>query len=404
MSPSLDSSGDYGPATDSEVATQRRSASAIVIHGEYHNKPAAFTTTRVFEPAQIQYLLPLAHQTRTTSWYISFSIVLIILFHEYASSNNYQTMAPTPNLSDREQELLVLVFQCLKNPPEVDLDKFAARSGYKTRASANTAYHKLKGKIGKADDDADNADGGASEDAEADAQDTPVAPSKKARGKKAVAVKTEEPETDEDDESEAIAVKAKAKPKRKAAVTQPSNVRRSARNSLKASKPSIKDESSADSEEEVVKRPITLKRGKITYPTEEEMRVVVAEVSAGAPQDAPTDTNTLKRAAAEPASDDELANDTNKRVKVETDAFTVEPVEPTPAVVETTTITSVVSVDPVVETYVVNDPDAVDPSADIIMAVDDASSDVDAEGDTDVASDVPSNVASAATSGDHDDV
>lgn len=28
-------------------------------------------------------------------------------------------MTPTPNLSDREQELLVFVFQCLKNPPEV---------------------------------------------------------------------------------------------------------------------------------------------------------------------------------------------------------------------------------------------------------------------------------------------
>ncbi|KAH0334284.1 hypothetical protein KCU81_g9529, partial [Aureobasidium melanogenum] len=307
-------------------------------------------------------------------------------------------MTPTPNLSDREQELLVFVFQCLKNPPEVDLDKFATLSGYKTRASANTAFHKLKGKIGKADDDADNADGGAAEDAEADAEDTPVAPSasKKARGKKAVAAKTEEPETDEDDETETIAVKAKSKPKRKPAVTQPANVRRSARNSLKASKPSIKDESSGDSEEEVAKkRPITLKRGKITYPTEEEMRVVVDEVLAAAPEDAPA--NTLKRAAVEPADDsDKLANDT-KRVKVETDIPTAEPVVET---VETTTVTSVVSVDPVVETYVVNDPDAVDPAADIMMAVDDASSDVDAEGE----SDVPSNVASAATSGDHDDI
>ncbi|KAG9950492.1 hypothetical protein KCU85_g3389, partial [Aureobasidium melanogenum] len=306
-------------------------------------------------------------------------------------------MTPTPNLSDREQELLVFVFQCLKNPPEVDLDKFATLSGYKTRASANTAFHKLKGKIGKADDDADNANGGAAEDAEGDAEDTPVAPSKKARGKKAVAVKTEEPEIDEDDETETIAVKAKAKPKRKPAVTQPANVRRSARNSLKASKPSIKDESSGDSDEEVVKkRPITLKRGKVTYPTEEEMRVVVDEVLAAAPEDAPA--NALKRAATEPASDDELTNDT-KRVKVETDV--VAAVEPAGAVVETVeTITSVVSVDPVVETYVVNDPDAVDPSADIVLAVDDASSDVDAEGESDVAS----NVASAATSGDHDDI
>lgn len=98
-------------------------------------------------------------------------------------------------------------------------------------------------------------------------------------------MKTEAPDTDEDDESETIAVKAKAKPKRKPAVTQPANVRRSARNSLKASKPSIKDESSSDSEEEVVKkRPITLKNGKITYPTEEEMRVVVDEILAAAPE------------------------------------------------------------------------------------------------------------------------
>lgn len=88
--PLVDSSGDYGPATDSEVATQRRPASAIAVHGEYHNKPSAFTTTRVFELAQIQSLLPFAYHTRTTSWYISFSIILPILFDEYASINNYQ--------------------------------------------------------------------------------------------------------------------------------------------------------------------------------------------------------------------------------------------------------------------------------------------------------------------------
>jgi hypothetical protein len=201
---------------------------------------------------------------------------------------------------------------------------------------------------------------------------------------------------------------------------------------LKASKPSIKDESSADSEEEVVKkRPITLKRGKIVYPTEEEMRnipstVAGAEAPATTPevcdlmlayvlliltivQDAAASTNALKRAATESGSDsDELATDT-KRVKVDTETVehNVGPtVEPTDGVVETvaTTVTSVVSTDPVVETYIVNDPETIDPSADITMAVDGASSDVDAEGDTDVASDVASNVASAATSGDHDDI
>ncbi|KAH0277679.1 hypothetical protein KCU91_g3019, partial [Aureobasidium melanogenum] len=305
-------------------------------------------------------------------------------------------MAPTPSLTERENQLLIAIFQCLKTPPEVDLDKLAAISGYKTRASANTAFHKLKGKIGKAESDADADDADAAEDAEADAEDTPVAPTatKKARGKKAVAIKTEEPETDEDDESETIA---------------PASVRRSTRNSLKASKPTIKDESSADSEEEVVKkRPITLKRGKIVYPTEEEMRnipspIAAAEAPAATPEDTAATTNALKRAATEPGSDfDELSADT-KRVKVGTDVPTVEPAS---AVVETvaTTVTSVVSTDPIVETYVVNDPDTVDPSADITMAVDGASSDVDAEGDTDVASDVASNVASVATSGDHDDV
>ncbi|KAG9581125.1 hypothetical protein KCU77_g10786, partial [Aureobasidium melanogenum] len=323
-------------------------------------------------------------------------------------------MAPLPSLTERENQLLIAIFQCLKTPPEVDLDKLAAISGYKTRASANTAFHKLKGKIGKAESGADADGADAAEDAEADAEDTPVAPpaTKKARGKKAAAVKTEGPETDEDDESETIAVKAKPKSARAAlsrkAAAQPASVRRSTRNSLKASKPSIKDESSADSEEEVVKkRPITLKRGKIVYPTEEEMRnvpptVAAAETPAAAPEVAAANTNTLKRAATEPGSDfDELSTD-NKRVKVDTEVIP----EPTGSIIETvaTTITSVVSTDPVVETYVVNDPETIDPSADITMAVDNASSDVDAEGDTDAASDVSSNVASAATSGDHDNI
>ncbi|KAK6005744.1 hypothetical protein QM012_007386 [Aureobasidium pullulans] len=315
-----------------------------------------------------------------------------------------------PILTDRENELLVCLFQCTKAPLEIDLDKFANLTGYKTRASANTAYHKLKAKIGKAETDADDAD--AVDDAEADAEDTPVASaSKKARGKKAAAVKAEEPQTDEDDESETIPVKAKGKAKsaraapKKASTAQP--VRRSARNSLKASKSMIKDDSSADSEEEVpAKRPITLKRGKVVYPTEEEMRIIpstvtAAEVPATVSEDAATPAKALKRAATDPGSDiDELATDP-KRIKV---APAVAPaVEPTESLVETvdTVITSVVSFDPVVETYVVNEPEAVDVSTDIHMAVDDAS-DVDANGET--ASDVPSNVASAATSGDHDDI
>lgn len=165
-------------------------------------------------------------------------------------------------------------------------------SGYKTRASANTAYHKLKAKIGKAEDGTSDAD--AVDDADADAEDTPVASSstKKARGKKAVAVKIEEPETDEDDdESETIAVKAKPKPKpksiraavsKKAGTAQPTSVRRSTRNSLKA-KPVIKDTSSGESEDEEdeevpTKRPITLKRGKLVYPSPEENVRIVSDI------------------------------------------------------------------------------------------------------------------------------
>jgi hypothetical protein len=90
-------------------------------------------------------------------------------------------------------------------------------------------------------------------------------------------------------------------------------------------------------------------------------------------------SNTLKRAATEDASDlDELAD--TKRVKVDA------------AVVETTT--TLVSVDPKIESFVVNDADtsAVDVSADISMTAEDVSG----------ASDVRSDVASAADSGDRD--
>ncbi|CAD0085419.1 unnamed protein product [Aureobasidium mustum] len=311
-------------------------------------------------------------------------------------------MAPV-TLTEREKELLTCVFQCLKNPPEVDLDKLAAISGYKTRASANTAYHKLKAKIGKAESEEDDADA-ADDDAEADAEDTPVASTatKKARGKKAAAVKAEEPETDEDDESETVAVKAKPKstraaPSRKAA--KPVASRRSTRNSLKASKPVIKDMSSGDSEDEVpAKRPITLKRGMIVYPTEEEIYNFSRDlVSADAPLPIPENTaaNTLKRAATEPGSDfDELASDP-KRPKVDTEITpAVEHVEHVVPAVDNI-VPTIVSTDPVVETYVVNDPDTVDVSTEIRMAVD--------EGSDAAASDVASNVASAATSGDHDD-
>lgn len=161
---------------------------------------------------------------------------------------------------------------------QVDLDKLATISGYKSRASANTAYHKLKAKIGRDEDDIDDADG--ADDVEADAEGTPIASAtKKARSKKAAAVKAEEPETDEDDETETITVKAKPKSARAALSKKASvSVRRSARNSVKA-KSVLKEMSSADSEEEVpAKRPITLKRGKLVYPSLEENIRIVSDI------------------------------------------------------------------------------------------------------------------------------
>jgi hypothetical protein len=96
-------------------------------------------------------------------------------------------------------------------------------------------------------------------------------------------------------------------------------------------------------------------------------------------------SNVLKRAATEDPSDlDELAD--TKRVKVDASA------DIDVAVVETTT--TLVSVEPRIESFVVNDTDtsAVDVSADISMTAEDVSG----------ASDVRSDVASAADSGDRD--
>ena len=142
--------------------------------------------------------------------------------------------------------------------------------GYKTKASANTAYHKLKAKMmafgnANTNDDADA-------DADADAEDTPAPIVKKARGKKAAPVKAEEPETDEADEPETITVKSKAKPKGKAtkvaavkaAPAKPAAKGRTTRASLRARKSLAKDESSAD-EDEVKKPKLELKTGPAKY-------------------------------------------------------------------------------------------------------------------------------------------
>jgi hypothetical protein len=151
----------------------------------------------------------------------------------------------------------------------------ASKTGHKTRASANTAFHKLKNKMSSYG----NA-GDADADADADAEDTPAPVTKKTRGKKA-AVKAEEPETDEDDEAEPITTKSKAKPKAKATKVaavkpaKPAAKGRTTRASLKARKSITKDESSGDSDE--AKEGLALKTGRAKYPKIEDLRVISAE-------------------------------------------------------------------------------------------------------------------------------
>ncbi|THW36742.1 hypothetical protein D6D21_08577 [Aureobasidium pullulans] len=81
---------------------------------------------------------------------------------------------------------------------KVDMDKLFGMAGYKTKASTNTAYHKLKAKIKSVSSTAE-AD-------EADAEDcaAPSSPVKKSRGKKAVLVKAES-DSEDDDEADEIA-------------------------------------------------------------------------------------------------------------------------------------------------------------------------------------------------------
>ncbi|KAH0291226.1 hypothetical protein M436DRAFT_85616 [Aureobasidium namibiae CBS 147.97] len=324
-------------------------------------------------------------------------------------------------LSPREQEMICYVWQSCKTPPDVDLEKLASLSGHKSRASANSAYHKLRVKMSafaSAKDEADDEDVDA--DGDADVEGTPAPVGKKARGKKAVAVKAEEPVTDEDDEPKAVTVKPKAKAKPKAKVTRASAVQastpksapkgRTTRASLRARQSLPADESSAD-EDEIKKPDVGLKGGRGKYPKIEDVEnditaaVAVDDVAAGAEEPA-ADTNAVKRAA-EPASDlDELAEpDRVKRVKHEDNAdhddddldaavhaivdaaFGETPAEPS------TTVVTVVSTNPVIESFVVNDPDAVDIADDINMRT-------DAGAEAEDASDIRSDVASAADSGD----
>ncbi|TIA06268.1 hypothetical protein D6C80_10420 [Aureobasidium pullulans] len=82
---------------------------------------------------------------------------------------------------------------------KVDMDKLFGMAGYKTKASTNTAYHKLKAKI-KSVSAAAEAD-----EAEAEDSAVPSSPVKKSRGKKAVPVKAESDSEDDDDEADEIA-------------------------------------------------------------------------------------------------------------------------------------------------------------------------------------------------------
>ena len=154
-------------------------------------------------------------------------------------------------------------------------------SGHKSRASANSAYHKLRVKMSafaSAKDEADDEDVDA--DGDADVEDTPAPASKKARGKKAVAIKAEEPMTDEDDEPKAATIKSKAKAKPKAKTTRASAVQastpkpapkgRTTRASLRA-RQSMPTGDSSDEEDQVKKSNITLVGGRGKYPKIEDV-------------------------------------------------------------------------------------------------------------------------------------
>jgi hypothetical protein len=168
------------------------------------------------------------------------------------------------------------------------------KSGHKTRASANTAYHKLKNKMSafdKGNDDAEDDDADA--DSEGDAEGTPAPVVKKSRGKEAAVVKAEEPETDEDDEPETVPVKSKAKPKAKATkvaaskAAKPAAKGRNTRASLKARQSITKDESSGDSDDG--KKGLTLKTGPARYPKIEDITIMsttseAVDDSAAAPE------------------------------------------------------------------------------------------------------------------------
>lgn len=342
------------------------------------------------------------------------------------------------------------------------MEKLASLSGHKTKASTNTAFHRLKNKLtafGVTNEDAEEADVDA--DGDADAEDTPAPVVKKGRGKKAAVVKAEEPATDEDDEPKAATAKPKAKGKARAsrastsmAVSPKSAPKgRTTRASLRARKSMPTGDTSADEDEVKKSKPIALKVGRAKHPKIEDVQIEPAtaggaadESAAGAEvcrsplcsyrpmlinmQEATADANALKRAATEPASDiDELAQPERvKRVKhdnhnddLETSVSAlVDNVVDTvvdatvnavlKAAVETvatyvSTNPTIVSTNPTIESFVVNDPDAVDVADEIVMhpGYQPAPDLEDRPGaDIEDGLDIRSDVASAADSGEHD--
>ncbi|THY30178.1 hypothetical protein D6D00_03118 [Aureobasidium pullulans] len=129
-------------------------------------------------------------------------------------------------------------------------------AGYKTKASTNTAYHKLKAKIKSVSATAE-AD-------EADAEDSavPSSPVKKNRGKKAVLVKAESDSEDDDEADEIAPTKptASGRPSRvtakkhaavKAKTAARPSIGRATRASARTNKLDV--QMSEDSDEDVIK-------------------------------------------------------------------------------------------------------------------------------------------------------
>ncbi|THY31157.1 hypothetical protein D6D01_03011 [Aureobasidium pullulans] len=152
----------------------------------------------------------------------------------------------------------------------VDMDKLFPLAGYKTKASTNTAYHKLKAKI--------KSVSAAAEAVEADAEDSAVPSSPvKSRGKKAVLVKAESDSEDDDEADEIAPTKptASGRPSRvtankhaavKAKTTARPSIGRATRASARTNK--IDVQMSEDSDEDVIK-PIGKGRAVKRDPTPE---------------------------------------------------------------------------------------------------------------------------------------